>query len=200
MVAIFFVTSVWAAYNMAADPKVYQYSNYKARKRYPVTLQIKVIQDNRPEQEKLRREEEHPYTYDGLWSEWVDEMLEKVLEKEFSLSGMAQSVDRTNQQSNFVLLIELNSFHGRWDSGPQSFKPVYDIYGNTEFSARLISRRSDKVLFKKNYVGRTKAQVSQFRNKYAYGVLEAGKAFKEAAFRLMTDVEAALPGVKVSEY
>jgi hypothetical protein len=42
--------------------------------------------------------------------------------------------------------------------------------------------------------------VSQFRNKYGFCVVEAGKAFKEATIHLMTDVEIALSGGKVSEY
>jgi hypothetical protein len=200
MIFIFSATSAWAAYHMVSDPRVYQYSNHKAKKQYPVTLQIKMVKDNRPEKEKIQKDDEHPYTFDALWPELVDEMLAKVLEREFSQAGLVKSVDLKNEQANYVLVIELNSFHGRWASVPQSFKPIYDIYGNTEFSARLVSRKGDRTLFKKNYVGRTKAQVSQFRNKYGFCVIEAGKAFKEAAVKLMTDVEMALSGGKVSEY
>ena len=200
MMLVFLATSVWAAYNMAVDPRVYQYSNHKAKKEYPVTLQMKIVKDNRPEQEKLQKGDEHPYTFDSLWSELVDEMLAKVLEKEFSQSGMVKAADLKNEQSDYILLIELNSFHGRWATVPQSFKPIYDINGNTEFSARLISRKTDKTLFKKTYIGRTKTQVNQFRNKYGFCAIEAGKAFKEAAVKLMMDVEIALSGGKVSEY
>lgn len=197
---IFFATSVWAAYNMVSDPRVYQYSNHKAKNQYLGVLQIKVVKDNRPEEEKVQKDDEHPYTFDGLWQELVDDMLAKVLEREFRQSGMVSSVDLKNEQADYVLVIELNSFHGRWASVSKSFRPVYDIYGNTEFSVRLISRKEDKVLFKKNYTGRSKGQVSQFRNKYGYCAIEAGKAFKEAAIHLMTDVEIALSGGKVSEY
>jgi ABC-type uncharacterized transport system auxiliary subunit len=197
---IFFAASVWAAYDMAVDPRVYQYSNHKAKKQYPVALQVKVIKDLRPEQEKVQRDDEHPYTFDALWSGLVDEMLAKVLEREFSESGMVTSVDPKNEQASYVLLIELNSFHGRWAPVPRSFRPIYDIYGNTEFSARLVSRKTDRTLFKKNYVGRSKTQASQFRNKYGFCAIEAGKAFREAAVKLMTDVEIALSGGKVSEY
>ncbi len=197
---VFFVTSVWAAYNMVMDYRVYQYSGHKAKKPYPGTLQIKVVKDNRPEKEKVQKDDEHPYTFDALWSELVDEMLAKVLEKEFSQSGLVTSVDLKNEQADTVLVIELNSFHGRWASVSQSFKPVYDIYGNTEFSARLISRKTDRTFFKKSYTGRSKTQASQFRNKYGFCAIEAGKAFKEAAVKLMTDVEIALSGGKVSEY
>jgi ABC-type uncharacterized transport system auxiliary subunit len=200
VMSIFFSTSVWAAYNMVSDPRVYQYSNHKTKKPYPVTLQLKVVKDNRPEKEKVQKDDEHPYTFDALWPELVDEMLAKVLEREFSQSGLVKSVDLKNEQANYVLVIELNSFHGRWASVPQSFKPVYDIYGNTEFSARLVSRKTDRTLFKKNYVGRSKTQASQFRNKYGFCAVEAGKAFREAAIKLMTDVEIALSGGKVSEY
>ena len=197
---VFFTTSVWAAYNMVMDARVYQYSNYKAKKSFPITLQIKVIKDNRPENEKIKQEEEHPYTYDALWAELVADMLEKVLEKEFNLSGMVKSAERKDEQSNYVIAIELNSFHGRWAAISGSFKPLNDIYGNSEFSARLISRSADKTLFKKNYAGRTKIQVSQFKNRYGYCAIEAGKAFKEAALQLMADVETALGGGKVIQY
>jgi hypothetical protein len=200
MMLVFLATSVWAAYNMAVDPRVYQYSNHKAKKEYPVTLQMKIVKDNRSEQEKLQKGDEHPYTFDALWPELVDEMLAKVLEKEFSQSGMVKASDLKNEQSDYILLIELNSFHGRWATVPQSFKPIYDINGNAEFSVRLISRKADKTLFKKTYVGRTKTQVNQFRNKYGYCAIEAGKAFKEAVVKLMMDVEVALSGGKVSEY
>jgi ABC-type uncharacterized transport system auxiliary subunit len=200
MMFIFFATSVWAAYHMVSDPKVYQYSNHKAKKQYPGVLQVKVVKDNRPEKEKVQKDDEHPYTFDALWPELVDEMLAKVLEREFSQSGLVKSADLKNEQADYVLVIELNSFHGRWASVPQSFKPVYDIYGNAEFSARLVSRKADRTLFKKNYVGRSKTQASQFRNKYGFCVVEAGKAFREAAVKLMTDVEIALSGGKVSEY
>jgi ABC-type uncharacterized transport system auxiliary subunit len=196
----FSTTSVWAAYNMVMDARVYQYSNYQAKKAFPVTLRVKVTKDNRPEQEKLKVGEEHPYTYDALWVELVSEMLEKVLAKELSQSGMVKSADPSDVQSSHILLLELNSFHGRWATVPQSFKPLNDIYGNCEFSAQLISRKGDKVLFKKSYTGRTKVQVSQFKNRYAYCAIEAGKAFKEAALQLMADVEIALSGGKVDQY
>jgi len=185
---------------MVMDARIYQYSNYKAKKTFPVTLQIKVVKDNRPDHEKIKKEEEHPYSYDALWAELVGDMLEKVLEKEFSESGMVKSADRKNEQSSYVLAIELNSFHGRWAAVPRSLKPLNDIYGNCEFSARLISRSADKTLFKKNYAGRTKIQVSQFKNRYAYCAVEAGKAFKEAVVQLMADVETALGGGKVIQY
>ena len=55
MMLVFFATSVWAAYNMVVDPRVYQYSNHKAKKEYPVTLQMKIVKDNRPEQERLQK-------------------------------------------------------------------------------------------------------------------------------------------------
>ena len=200
VILVFFATSVWAAYNMVMDHRVYQYSGHKAKKQYPVMLQIKVVKDNRPEKEKIQKDDEHPYTYDALWPELVDEMLAKVLEREFSQSGLATAVDLKNEQADYVLVIELNSFHGRWASVPRSFKPIYDIYGNTEFSARLVSRKADRTLFKKSYTGRSKSQVSQFRNKYGFCAIEAGKAFKEGAVKLMTDVEIALSGGKVSEY
>jgi hypothetical protein len=199
-VLAFFTTSGWAAYNMVVDARIYQYSNYHAKKAFPVTLQVKVIKDNRPEQEKLKMEEEHPYTYDALWVELVGDMLEKVLAKEFSQSGMVKSADPSDQQSSYILVLELNSFHGRWAAVPRSFKPLNDIYGNCEFSARLISRKADRVLFTKSYAGRTKLQVSQFKNRYAYCAIEAGRAFKEAALQLMADVEIALSGGKVTQY
>jgi hypothetical protein len=200
MMLISFATSVWAAYNMAVDPRVYQYSNHKAKTQYPVTLQMRIVKDNRPKQERLQKGDEHPYTFDALWAELVDEMLAQVLEKEFGQSGMMKKADLKNEQSDYILLVELNSFYGRWATVPQSFKPIYDINGNTEFSARLISRKADKTLFKKTYIGRTKTQVNQFRNKYGYCAIEAGKAFKEAVVKLMMDVETALSGGKVSEY
>jgi len=197
---IFLAVSGWAAYDMAMDARVYQYSNHKAKKQYPVTLQVKVIKDLRPEQEKVQRDDEHPYTFDSLWSGLVDEMLAKVLEREFSESGLVTSVDLKNEQAGHVLLIELHSFHGRWATAPKSFRPIYDIYGNTEFSARLVSRKTDRTLFKKSYIGRSKSQASQFRNKYGFCAIEAGKAFREAAVKLMADVETALSGGKVGEY
>jgi ABC-type uncharacterized transport system auxiliary subunit len=200
MMFIFFVTSAWAAYHMVSDSRVYQYSNHKAKKQYLSTLQIKVVKDNRPEKERIQKDDEHPYTFDALWPELVDEMLAKVLEKEFSQSGLVTAVDLKNEQADYLLVIELNSFHGRWASVPQSFKPIYDINGNTEFSARLVSRKADRTLFKKDYTGRSKIQASQFRNKYGFCAIEAGKAFKEAAVKLMTDVEIVLSGGKVSEY
>ncbi|MGB9627782.1 MAG: hypothetical protein ACPL6D_03900 [Thermodesulfobacteriota bacterium] len=200
MILLFSVSIVWAAYDMAMDARVYQYSLYKAKRSFGVTLQVKVAKDNRPEQEKLAKGDDHPYTYDALWADLVDEMLAKVLEKEFSQSGMVKSVDRKNDKADYVILIELNSFHGRWATDPRTIKPVYDIYGNTEFSARLISRKTDATLFKKTYTGKTKIQVSQFRNRYAVCAVEAGKAFKEAAVHLMEDVETALGGGKVSSY
>src|SRR4030042_3114509 len=185
VILVFVATSWWAAYNMIMDHRVYQYSGHKAKKQYPVTLQIKVAKDNRPENEKVQKGDEHPYTFDALWPELADEMLAKVLEREFSQSGLATAVDLKNEQAEYSLGIELNSFHGRWVSVPQSFKPVYDIYGNTEFSARLVSRKADRTLFKKSYTGRSKTQASQFRNKYGFCAIEAGKGFKEAAVKLM---------------
>ncbi len=200
IILLFSTSIVWAAYDMAMDTRVYQYSFYKAKRSFGVSLQVKVIKDNRPEQEKLAKGDEHPYTYDALWVDLVDEMLTKVLEKEFSHSGMVKSVDRKNDKADYVILIELNSFHGRWATNPRTIKPVYDIYGNTEFSASLVSRKTDATLFKKTYTGKTKIQASQFRNRYGICAVEAGKAFKEAAVKLMEDVETALGGGKVPSY
>lgn len=200
IILLFTISTVWAAYDMVRDARVYQYSLYKAKRSFGVSLQVKVIKDNRPEQEKLAKGDDHPYTYDALWADLVDEMLAKVLEKEFSQSGMVKSVDRKNDKADYVVLIELNSFHGRWATDPRTIKPVYDIYGNTEFSAHLVYRKTDATLFKKTYTGKTKIQASQFRNRYAVCAVEAGRAFKEAAIKLMEDVETALGGGKVSTY
>jgi len=107
VILVFFATSVWAAYNMVMDHRVYQYSGHKAKKQYPVMLQIKVVKDNRPEKEKVQKDDEHPYTYDALWPELVDEMLAKVLEKEFGQSGLATAVDL--RMSRPIMSWSLNS-------------------------------------------------------------------------------------------
>jgi len=197
-----FATSAEAAFNLANDPRLYQYSNYAAKKHFRGSLQIKVVEDKRPQEERRQREEAPFYVYDGLWSDFVENILSEVLAREFANAKIFDAVDARDTNSPYLLVIELYSFSGKIDTS-SGFRPVYNISGTVDLQVKLISRKKDKVVFTKRYKDRSKSVLSQFRaswNKYAYGAIELGKALQAVTVKVMKDVETAMAGGRVSQY
>jgi hypothetical protein len=115
-------------------------------------------------------------------------MVEKVLEREFLLSNLFDSVSRHDERSSLLLEIDLNSFSAAWERGRSGLKPIFTIYGAADLNASLISRREGKILLIKNYREGTEAEIIQFRNKEDYAAIEVGKALKRwrlASWRIL---------------
>ena len=201
VLGLIFITSAEAAFNLANDPRLYQYSKYSPKKHFRTSLQIKVTEDKRPEQEKVKHEEAPYYVYDALWSDFVDNIVAEVLAREFANAKMFDAVDLRDESSRYLLVIELHSFAGRIEA-PSGFRSVYHFFGIVDLQVKLISRKRGKVLFTKRYKERSKSMLSQFRawNKYGYGAKELGRALQIVAVRVMKDVETAMAGGRVDQY
>ena len=203
LVLCFMLTSsAEAALNLANDPRLYQYSNYTAKKHFHGSLQIKVVEDKRPQEERVQREEAPFYVYDGLWSDFVENILSEVLAREFANAKIFDAVDARDESSRYLLAIELYSFAGKIEAAP-GFRPVYNFIGTVDLRVKLISRDKGKVVFTKKYKEQSKSVLSQFRaswNKYAYGAIELGKALQAVTVKVMKDVETAMAGGRVSPY
>jgi hypothetical protein len=200
-VVFMFISSAEAVLDLVNNPRLYQYSQHKAAKNFHSSLQIKVVEDKRPEMERVKHEEAPYYVYDGLWSDFVEGIVSTVLAKEFANAGMFDTVDVHSENSRYLLVMELYSFAGRIEE-PPGLKPVYHFFGSVDLQVKLISRNNGKELFTKRYKERSKSVVNQFRvrDKYVNGAIELGKSFQTAAVRIMKDVETALSGGRVSPY
>ena len=112
-----------------------------------------------------------------------------MLEREFLLSNLFDSVSRHDEGSSLLLEIDLNSFSAAWMAGRSGLKPIFTIYGAAELNASLISRREEKILLIKNYREGTEAEITQFRNKEDHAAIEVGKALKRVTVSLIEDIK-----------
>ncbi len=173
---------------MILNSKIYPYPPYSFKTHFRHSLQVKVIEDNRPHYERISKSDAANCIDKSSWLEPVAVMVEKVLEREFLLSNLFDSVSRHDERSSLLLEIDLNSFSAAWERGRSGLKPIYTIYGAADLNASLISRRGGKILLIKNYREGTEAEITQFRNKEDYAAIEVGKALKRVAARLMEDI------------
>jgi hypothetical protein len=126
---------------------------------------------------------------ESSWTEPIAVMVEKVLEREFLLSNLFDSVTRHDNRSSLVLEIDLNSFSAAWMPGRSGLKPIFTIYGGIDLNASLISRKEGRILLIRNYQEEAQAKITQFRNKEGYAAIEVGKAMKRVAASLMRDIK-----------
>jgi hypothetical protein len=200
--AFLFSSHARAAFNLANDPRFYQYSNHAAKKNFRSSLQIKVMEDKRPQEERVQRDEPPFFVYDGLWSDFVDKILLQVMAREFTNAKIFDGVDLNDENSHYLLIIDLYSFAGKIETSP-GLRPVYNVSGTLDFQVKLVSRKKGTVLYTKRYKERAMSVVSQFKaswNKYAYAVIELGKALQVVTVKVMKDVETAMAGGRVSQY
>lgn len=177
------------AFDMILNSRIYPYPPHSFKTHFPHSLQVRVIEDNRPNYEKISKSDSSNRIDKSSWSEPVAVMVEKVLEREFLLSNLFDSVSRHDDRSSLLLEIDLNSFSAAWDRGRSGLRPMFTIYGAADLNASLISRREKKILLIKNYREGTEAEISQFRNKEGHAAIEVGKALKRVAVSLMEDIE-----------
>jgi ABC-type uncharacterized transport system auxiliary subunit len=200
--ALLFSSHARAAFNLANDPRFYQYSNHAAKKNFRSSLQIKVMEDKRPQEERVQRDEPPFFVYDGLWSDFVDKILLQVMAREFTNANIFNGVDLNDENSHYLLIVDLYSFAGKIETAP-GLRPVYNVSGTVDFQIKLVSRKKGTVLYTKRYKERAMSVVSQFKaswNKYAYAVIELGKALQVVTVKVMKDVETAMAGGRVSQY
>jgi ABC-type uncharacterized transport system auxiliary subunit len=176
-------------FDMILNSDVYQYPSYSFKTHFRQSLQIKVVEDNRPDYERVNTYGPSNHVTESLWAEPIIVMVEKVLEREFLLSNLFDSVTRHDNRSSLVLEIDLNSFSAAWTGGRSGLKPIFTIHGDVELNASLISRREGRILLIRNYREKTEGEISQFRNKEAYAAIELGKALKRVTTNLMKDIK-----------
>lgn len=177
------------SFDMILNSKIYPYPPYSFTTHFRHSLQIKVIEDNRPHYERISESRSSDYIDKSSWSEPIAVMVEKVLEREFLLSNLFDSVSRHDGGSSLLLEIDLNSFSAAWIAGRSGLKPIFTIYGAADLNASLISRREEKILLIKNYREGTEAKITQFRNKEDHAAIEVGKALKRVMVSLMEDIK-----------
>jgi hypothetical protein len=188
---LFIVSPVFPreALDMIRNPKIYPYPSYSFKTHFRHSLQVKVIEDNRPHYETMGKSDSSNCIDKSAWPEPIAVMVEKVLEREFLLSNLFDSVSRHDEKSSLLLEIDLNSFSAAWERGTSGLKPIFTIYGAADLNASLISRREERILLIKNYRVGTEAEITQFRNKEDHAAIEVGKAFKRVAVSLMEDIK-----------
>ena len=177
------------SFDMILNSKIYRYPPYSFKTHFRHSLQIKVIEDNRPHYERISKSRSPNHMDKSSWSEPIAVMVEKVLEREFLLSNLFDSVSRHDEGSSLLLEIDLNSFSAAWMAGRSGLKPIFTIYGAAELNASLISRREEKILLIKNYREGTEAEITQFRNKEDHAAIEVGKALKRVMVSLIEDIK-----------
>ncbi len=177
------------SFDMIFNSKIYRYPPYSFKTHFRHSLQIKVIEDNRPHYERMGESRSSNYIDQSLWSEPIAVMVEKVLEREFLLSNLFDSVSRHDEGSSLLLKIDLNAFSAAWMAGRSGLKPIFTVYGAADLNASLISRREEKIILIKNYREGTEAEITQFRNKEDHAAIEVGKALKRVMVSLMEDIK-----------
>jgi hypothetical protein len=177
------------AFDMVLNSDIYPYPAYSFNTHFRHSLQVKVIEDNRLDYEGMSKSDLANHVDASSWSEPIAIMVEKVLEREFLLSNLFDSVSRHDERSSLLLEIDLNFFSAAWRAGRSGLKPIFTIYGAVDLNASLISRKKHKILLIRNYRGDTEEEITQFRNKEGYAVIEVGKALKRVTVSLMKDME-----------
>ena len=124
-------------------------------------MQIKVVEDKRPEEERVQHQDAPYFVYDALWSDFVEKIVAEVLAREFGNARIFDAVDLRDESSHYLLVIELYSFAGRIDV-PAGFKPVYNISGIVDLHVKFVARKTGKVLFTKKYKEQSRSMLSQF--------------------------------------
>ncbi len=183
--------------DMILNSKIYPYPPYSFKAHFRHSLQVKVIEDNRPHYERVSKSNPSNFIDKSSWSEPVAVMVEKVLEREFLLSNLFDSVSRDDEGSSLLLEIDLNSFSAAWERGRSGLKPIFTIYGAADLNASLVSRREETILLIKNYREGTEAEVTQFRNKEDHAAIQVGKAFKKVVVNLMEDIKHRLESLEI---
>ncbi len=185
-------------FDMILNSEVYPYPPYSFKTHFRQSLQVKVVRDNRPKYERMDKDSSSYHIEDSSWAEPLAVVVEKILEREFLLSNLFDSVTRHDNSSSLLLEIDLNSFWAAWSPGRSGLKPIFTIYGDVELNASLISRRERKLLLIKNYREKTEAEISQFRNKEGYAAIEVGKALKRVTASLMEDIKGRIERLEMS--
>ena len=180
------------AFDMILNSKIYPYPSYSFKTHFRQSLQVKAIEDNRPNYERINNYDPGNYIDGSYWSEPIAVMVEKVLEREFLLSNLFDSVSRHDNRSSLLLETDLNSFSVGWIPGRSGLKSIHTIYAVVDLNASLITRRKGKILLIKNYQEETEAEITEFRDREVYAAIELGKALKRVTVSLMKDIKQGL--------
>jgi hypothetical protein len=180
-------------YNIVNDYRFYTYSEYRAKRQYDHTLQVRVIDDLRPQAE--REPQHHPSiaTDDSFWMYPVPEMLERLLFREFALSFLFRKVGRNETRSSLILELVLKSFHAYKE---KTGLVTRRIYGDVAFSASLVQRAPRKRLFTKDYHCQTSVKLTPVIKSGDYLVRQITTSLAELVPVLMADMERVLEGMR----
>jgi hypothetical protein len=169
-----------ALFNLASDPKNYQYVEYKSSliSEYLVLL---TIVDKRPEQEKVFNEAIQ-WFYDDIWTEPPVKMLEKIFLRELRFSNMFKTVDVNERTPSLILEIELTSLIGHYGEGRVA-------KGAVKIHAMLKSVKDGRVIINRNYEETSSSLVGRFTNAYRPMLRHIGVSLQNVVKGLMMDLE-----------
>ncbi len=195
LAGLFFSSDVLAerSYTLANDYRNYTYSEYRAKRQYDKTLQIKILDDRGSKTDRSSPKKHLLETDETFWMEPIPQMVEQMLQREFALSFLFQKVDRAENRDGLVLELVLNSFHGYIERVGLLGR---SIHGDVAFSARLLKSRPRKTLFTKDYHSHNSVKVKSIvKSGRQTMVKQIGKAFEEVVPVLMSDIERVLKGM-----
>lgn len=178
-----------AKYNLVNDYRLYAYSEYRAKRQYDHTLQIRVNRDLPAQAEYESQEESMRATDDAFWMYPAPEMLERILFREFALSFLFRKVSRKDTKSDLILEVVLKSFHARMQRAGFVTRL---IDGHVALSANLVQQKPRKTLFAKEYDRQTRVKLKPITKSEQHMVKQVGRCLEEIVPVLITDIEKVL--------
>lgn len=174
-------------FNLASDPKYYQYVEYKSKYTSEHILLLTVI-DKRPEEEKVYKKGVQ-YFYDEIWVNPPAKMLEEIFLRELRFTNMFRAVDVDESDPSLILEIELISLIGNYGKGRMAM-------GILKTHAVLKSAKDNSILLDKDYEETSQSVVGRFGNAYRPMIKHIGIVFHTVVEKTVSDLENALQRVK----
>jgi hypothetical protein len=116
-------------------------------------------------------------------------MVERILFREFALSFLFRKVTREDTKSRLTLEVVLKSFHGHMERAGFMART---IHGNVAFSARLVQKGAQRVIFEKDYGYRSRVKRKPMSKSSDHLVRQVARCLEEIVPVLIHDVETAL--------
>lgn len=167
-------------FNLASEPKYYQYVEYKSSYTSEHILLLTVI-DKRPEEEKVYKKGVQ-YFYDEIWVNPPAEMLEEIFLKELRFTNMFRAVDVDERDPSLILKIELISLIGNYGKGRMAM-------GVLKTHAVLKSAKDNSILMDKDYEEISQSVVGRFGNAYRPMIKHIGIVFHNVVENTLMDLE-----------
>lgn len=183
-------------FDILVNSELYPFPPYSFQSHFRHSIQVKVNKDTCSYPENIAASNPAGHLERSFWSEDVAVMVERVLEREFLLSNLFDSVSRHDDRSSLVLEIDLNLFSAAWERGTAGLKPILTLYSAVNMNASLTSRKDGKILLLRNYLENTHSEATRFRHKEKHAATEAGKALKKVIVSMVNDVKHRMESVE----